>query len=1175
MQRFVPRISPRLMVSGFGVAILVTLLWYFLPYVHAFTGRLPRFVVIGFVVLLWGGYTLWHRHRAKKRDAVLSAGLTAAAPGQAASSGEVAALAEKLKTALAILRKARGTRGYLYEQPWYVIIGPPAVGKTTALLNAGLKFPLAEQMGQGATAGVGGTRLCDWWFTEEAVLIDTAGRYTTQESSAEIDKAGWEGFLDLLRRTRQRQALNGLIVAISLTDIATAPRETRLAHARAIRRRITEVTTRLALKLPVYVLLTKADLLTGFTEFFSDLNEEQRGQVWGITFPPEPGVAGAAVGFAAEFALLVNRLEDRMIDRLAQERGPDQRALIAGFPAQVASLAAPLGDFLQEAFQGSSLDPAPFLRGVYLASGTQEGTPFDRLTGALAGLFGIDQRRALALRPVAGRSYFLKRLLRDVIFQEAMLAGASLKQRRQRLLLRISGFAGIGLVFALLLGGLVLSRANNATAITASADGLAAYSNTAQPLPLNPLASPDLLAILPLLDQARSLPFGPGGNYQPGFTGLGLSQAHKLTAGAGLTYEDALSYALLPRLMLQLEAEMRGGMQRPEFLYEATRVYLMLGSQAPSVDPDLVEAWMSLDWQRLYPGPALQPQRDDMMLHLRALLAAPLPSPPVPLDWPLVDSARVAFSNVSDADRVYSRIRDSAAAAAVPAWTPAGAMGPAGLTLFARASGRPLTAGIPGFYSTTGFRQVLLPALGNAAQDIASESWVRGTDEQITPGSPAMQALEAGVIKDYEADYQAKWDAMLADLTLAKAPDLNTAVQNLYFLSSPQSPMLQLLTSITTQLQLSKSASAAAAPAAPPPVDYNKDLSSLQGLMAPATAGATTAAVPLPDGSDVDLHFAPLISFAAGSNAPITLTMQLMGQLYQQLLPLASTASGNGGAAAPAAGGQAAILLGQQAAAAPVPLNNWLGIIAGNAGAGETAVTQKAAQGAFNGPGGPAELCSKAVAGSYPFEPGATQDIQLQDFTSLFMPNGSLDSFFNQQVRPFVDMSGAGWRVQPVNGVNPPISQAALEDFQRAEAIRTIFFAQGGAPTVTFTITPASLDAGATQVMLSLGSLNLSYAHGPPVPTLVTWPGADGMQVARLIISPVGGGAPTEIDATGPWAVFRLFAQGELTQTGASDQYTLSFYEGGHTVSFTISAGSVLNPFAPGVLTGFHCPSLS
>ncbi|MGL4231646.1 MAG: type VI secretion system membrane subunit TssM, partial [Casimicrobium sp.] len=72
---------------------------------------------------------------------------------------------------------------YIYQLPWYMFIGAPGSGKTTALVNSGLNFPLADKFGKAALRGVGGTRNCDWWFTNEAVLLDTAGRYTTHESN--------------------------------------------------------------------------------------------------------------------------------------------------------------------------------------------------------------------------------------------------------------------------------------------------------------------------------------------------------------------------------------------------------------------------------------------------------------------------------------------------------------------------------------------------------------------------------------------------------------------------------------------------------------------------------------------------------------------------------------------------------------------------------------------------------------------------------------------------------------------------------------------------------------------------------------------------------------------------------------------------------------------------------
>ena len=55
-------------------------------------------------------------------------------------------------------------------------------------------------------------------------------------------------------------------------------------------------------------------------------------------FPLNKTDAGTAGLFAGEFRLLVERLNQRLLDRLQAERSPERRALIAGFPAQVASL---------------------------------------------------------------------------------------------------------------------------------------------------------------------------------------------------------------------------------------------------------------------------------------------------------------------------------------------------------------------------------------------------------------------------------------------------------------------------------------------------------------------------------------------------------------------------------------------------------------------------------------------------------------------------------------------------------------------------------------------------------------------------------------------------------------------------------------------------------------------
>ena len=135
--------------------------------------------------------------RRRQASAEIEKAVTAASEPE----GDASVLQEKMRDALATLRRAKGKGGdVLYDLPWYVIIGPPGAGKTTALINSGLKFPLARGGTPEAIAGVGGTRYCDWWFTEEAVLIDTAGRYTTQDSDPKGDRKSWLSFLDLLKR---------------------------------------------------------------------------------------------------------------------------------------------------------------------------------------------------------------------------------------------------------------------------------------------------------------------------------------------------------------------------------------------------------------------------------------------------------------------------------------------------------------------------------------------------------------------------------------------------------------------------------------------------------------------------------------------------------------------------------------------------------------------------------------------------------------------------------------------------------------------------------------------------------------------------------------------------------------------------------------------------------------
>jgi type VI secretion system protein ImpL len=476
-------------------------------------------------------------------------------------------------------------------------------------------------------------------------------------------------------------------------------------------------------------------------------------------------------------------------------------------------------------------------------------------------------------------------------------------------------------VFALTAAAAMVQTYNvNEDAVASSDVALLKYNQTAQSIPLDPVAEPQLPLVAPLLDAARALPFGVDAPPPPTQWFPGLSQTGKLAAGANAVYRNALLHVLLPRLILRLEGQMRAHFEQPAFLYEATRVYLMLGSAGP-LDRDLVEEWIRLDWQLQWPGLAAKVVRDRLERHLTALLDQPLEK--IPLDGALIEDARRTFSRVTLAERVYGTIRGSQMARALSPWRPGDAAGAAGVRVFIRSSGASLTEGVPGFYTIDGFYKVLLPNLPSATMQVASESWVLGKEAQIDPTSPQVLTLQRDVIALYTADYGKQWDALLADLDIEPMRNVLQAAQDLYILSSPQSPMRDLLVGITRELTLTQ----------PPP-----SVPGAAETMEAAASGATsrlmgvlgTASGPQPERPDkaIEDRYAPLIAFVGkGPGAPIDNVLKLMSDLQAQFAKLAAPAVG------PLAAGLRSIddpaqRLQAESKSYPQPVGRWLLTIA-------------------------------------------------------------------------------------------------------------------------------------------------------------------------------------------------------------------------------------------------------
>ncbi|MFE0752568.1 type VI secretion system membrane subunit TssM [Inquilinus sp. NPDC058860] len=1214
MRKVLAILTARWFVSLVGVLLLSAIVWFVGPLIAVAEVRpletaLARVVTIAAMLVIWSFATAWSIVRNRQANARLVDEMSrqqGPPPSHPAQDPELALIRDRLAEALATLRRTRvgrrGSRRWLYELPWYILIGPPGAGKTTALLNSGLDFPLAERAGQSREAirGIGGTRNCDWWFTNEAVLIDTAGRYTTQDSHATRDAAAWHGFLGLLKRHRPRQPINGALVCVSVSDIALMPESERTAHARAIRQRLDELTNELGIRFPVYVLLTKADLLAGFAQFFDDLGREEREQIWGTTFAFDDGQGeeGVLPQFLREFDLLVERLNDRVIERLHQEPDIRQRSLIYGFPAQVASLRGALDTFLTEAFRPSRYTARPLLRGVYLTSGTQEGTPFDRLMGAMAQSFGLD-RQQIASTGGRGRSYFLTALLRRVVFAEAGMVSTNPRLERRLRWLRRGAVAAACAALVAALAGWTASYMGNSDLIRSARASLDDYAGKLGASG-DPVRDSDLAAIVPPLDALRGMPAGYDRRDAPVPVSmrLGLYQGDTLSQATVQAYRHALNSLLLPRLIVRLEEILRGIDQPSDLAYIALKVYLTLGGKAPASDPDAVMAWLEVDLQQRYPGDRNAALRAAIEAHTAALLERRVAD--IGIDGQLVERVRTIVAAVPPAGQAYRLLSTGAEVAALPEWTAGDHAGPQGARVLARSSGKGLGEGIPGLFTYRGFHEAVLPGLETAARAIASERWV--VDRTAPTGAPEDEAV-AQIARDalqlYYDDYVSNWNALLADIRIVPFESRQHAVEALNILSGPSSPLSQLLRAAATETKLT----------APPPEggDHGAPESDQAGAgreQAAETAGASAEAAaqsrfgmtgrvaallardyarsrlggsgdngaPEPPGRYVEDRFRDLQTFVEGPNgapAPLDDMIRTLADIYQQMNRSAMT-TGSTGAAANAELTGLAQQLTASAGRAPAAMRGWAGQIA----EATSSVTVGGARQTLNADwnSGGRELCRAALTGRYPFARGAREDVKLDDFARLFAPGGLIDGFFTKNLAQYVDTSTSPWRWGRVNNVDLGIDAATLTQFERAARIRDAFFPQGGnRPDVGFEIEPVDLSAGAASVTLDINGQVVSYDHGPVRPVSIRWPGTGSNQV-RVSFAGVDDAAGGGLTLDGPWALFRLVDRAKIAGASASDRFRFTVADNANSATFDLRTASVLNPFTLPELRQFQCP---
>ncbi len=1015
------------------------------------------------------------------------------------------ALAAQFQHALSTLRTsklAQGRGGALYALPWYVMIGPPGTGKSTAIRQSGLSFPLAGE--QDGVRGVGGTRQCDWWLTNEAILLDTAGRYATGED----DREEWLAFLDLLRRARPRRPLNGVIVALSANELVALDASGLSGLAARLRARVEEVMSQLEVRLPIYVLLTKCDLLPGFVESFSNLHAAERDQVLGFTLPVgDDEELGAKL--ERHWLRLVQTLERRALTQLARVDGVAARHAVYGFPRQLEQLAPVLSQLLTSLCVDNVYRDAPILRGVYLTSGTQSP----------------DRRSA------PRNSYFLSELFRNVMFPDHALAmpGA----RAQRRFARGQRASAVALLVVALAFAFVTARAfaTNRQLLRAATRELAVANA--------PHSERDALAALaPLRARLRALRGarrdGPAGE-------LGLDARPGLLPTLEVAYTSTLRAVLMQPLVAQLALQLaargqgtRAGDATAEAqasLFDRTKAYLLLtqpkAANEPALDEPLrkwLEAQLLEAWLHEQREPVAAARRSELSAHLSSyleLLAADA-SLAFVRDAEALRTARAELARVAPVNLAVERI--------VAAVEPLGLeleledlVGGSGLPWHARGHVR-------GAFTRRGWEGYVRPLLKEKPGDFVGEEWVvdsGGSREDVA------SARTCALRSAYFARYIEEWRTFLNGVQMEEPLDQARSLAMLQDLTRGQpAPAERMMRTVAENARL--------APEAQP----EGPLDQLKKKVNDSPVGALVVRDPCagqPGEDSVRRALEGFFAFGAsreppaqGAPAPVT-----SAQIYQEQLAYlrdALQAASDDPAQGDALLARASSIRTRVRSLIEAQPIGWrprfermlLPAVQGSSVSAASTLAGEQARG----------WCSTVVLphartlrDRYPFVRRG-QDAALTDLADFYRPgSGTLWSYYAAVLQRDLPQTGASFEPRVGSGVGAHYTPELVRFLHRAQALSNALFPpRADAPRVDLEVRvrPAP---GVAQVLLTVDGQVVDFHNGPERWIRVSWPGASDRRGASLRVR--GDGIDETVLQEGEWGLFRLLEQSEVsTQPG-------------------------------------------
>jgi type VI secretion system protein ImpL len=767
-----------------------------------------------------------------------------------APSGKYEEINANANTAFNFLKTSNlaGTKGAeaVYSLPFFVFAGAPQSGKTSLVLSSGLNFQALPTQRQSEQTLIRPTRAVDWRVANDAVILDTAGRYQTE---GEQDADEWSAVLETLKKNRAARPLDGFVIVANAAYLLNSDDAEIEQQAKLLRQRLNETIQRAKIRFPVYLIFTNADAIEGFRDSFSTSSQEGKNGILGATFPLEKTDAAHTL-FDAEFDALQQSLLKRRLFRLSAPFPPLRQLRIFNFPSHFNAARRKLGHFVQTLFRPNPFSENPMFRGFYFTASLPQT---------------LQQRGASDGAPVfqtVGTSYFAERFFRDVLLRDGNLAATFLAQKQRPpilgWILLVLGAGLITILLALSAISLVLNRnlLNEAKERGKSVLDITEADKGRDVLTKTPIeARVEVEAVDKLRETMAKVD-----RYER--TGAPVLMRFGLYSGTRVynerllpIYTAAVEQRYKKPVVKRLEEDLQKFAANTNALnaanltedqekelgknYDLLKAYLMLsGDYKDRAEPIFLAAQLEDYWKKSSP-----PELENLSLQQLTFYISQVDRdefPRIQLNKNLVDAARKRLTAYPAVFRYYKRVRteidkklDAVSVESILAGQSAGVL-----------EG---SAKVPGSFTIEAYRGEMKKAIDAANTELSKADWVMGEQTVNTQAtSDDIRKLQ----ERYFAEYTDAWRKFVRGVSIAKIKSKDDALNELKAFSSSTSPMEILLREIARNTNLS---------AKPKPKGWWAWILSF----IPSTETAATGG-----SSEVEKEFKPLFVFIGDDEKP-------------------------------------------------------------------------------------------------------------------------------------------------------------------------------------------------------------------------------------------------------------------------------------------------------------------